>query len=61
MSRSMLSATVASVSEMAEQIDEARDVAAALAHAYIANNHPPQEALAKARAWLQANLEAADE
>jgi len=30
------------------QTDEARDVAAALAHAYLTDNRPPREALTKA-------------
>lgn len=49
------------VSGMIAEINEARDVAAALAHAYLTDNRPPREALAKARGWLRANQEAADD
>jgi hypothetical protein len=59
--RNVLEATTVAVSEMQAQIDEARDVAAVLAHAYLTDNRPPREALTKARAWLRANQEAADD
>ena len=56
----LLVSTTVAVSEMQAKIDEARDIAACLVHAYDTDNRPPREAAEKARTWLRRNVEAAE-
>ena len=56
----LLAAMTLAVSEMQAKIDEARDIAACLVHAYDTDNRPPREVAKKARTWLRRNVEAAE-